>query len=158
MAKHKFTTGNKFGGRSPGRPRVSDEVKAARKFTQPEFELAVSKIFFITMKDLQRLVNSQETPVMEALIARIALNGMKKGSTQELNYFIERFFGKVAENHNFTGNAHPDLVSYIQKINAEHARNEETNGSENKKSNKENDSKKASSKDGNKKDDFGDWC
>lgn len=151
-----FQKGNKYGGQSPGRPPVTEELKAARKFTQSEFEIAVSKIFFVSTQDLQRLMKAPTTPVMEALIARIALQGLKDGGTKELNYFVERFFGKVAENHNFTGNAHPDLVSYIEKINAEHARNEETNGSA--KENGKKDSKEKGNKSPKGKESFDDWC
>lgn len=115
---HRFPKGNKLG---KPRPRVTDEVKAARKFNASEFEVAVSKVFWVSVQDLRRLVDAPGTPVMEALIGRIALQGIKHGGTMELNYFVERFLGKVAENHNFTGNAHPDLVGYITKINEEHA-------------------------------------
>lgn len=156
MARPKFQKGNKFGGKSPGRPRISDEVRAARKFTQVEFDLAVSKIFFLRFDELKKLAVANSTTTMEGLIARIALKGMSKGSTHELNYFVERFFGKVAENHNFTGNAHPDLVSYIEKINAEHARNEETNGSGQEGSKK--DSKEKGNKSPKGKESVDDWC
>ncbi len=118
---HRFPKGHKFG---KGRPRVSDDVKAARKFNSSEFELAASKIFFINVKELIKLVQDEESTVMEAIIGRITLQGIKKGSTDELNYFVERFLGKVTENHNFTGNANPDLVKYIADVNRANAERE----------------------------------
>ncbi len=130
---HKFPKGHNFG---KGRPRVSDDVKAARKFNSSEFELAASKIFFISVKELVKLVGDQDSPVMEAIIGRITLQGIKNGTTDELNYFVERFMGKITENHNFTGNANPDLVRYIADINKSHAERELQDGK--KESKKEN--------------------
>lgn len=121
----KFPKGHKF---SKGRPRVSDDVKAARKFNSSEFELAASKIFFISVQDLVKLVGDGNTPVIEAIIGRITLQGIKNGSTDELNYFVERFMGKVTENHNFTGNANPDLVRYIAEVNKNNEEREALNG------------------------------
>lgn len=121
--KYQFPKGHKFGR---GRLPLTPDVKAARKFNQNEFELAVAKILFLSAKDLQRLVGAPGTTVIEAIIGRIILTGIQKGTTHELNYFVERFFGKVAENHNFTGNANPDLVNYIERVNREHSEREAT--------------------------------
>ena len=129
---YKFPKGHKFG---LGRPKVSDDVKAARKFNSSEFELAANKVFFMSVQDLfklfadgKKLFVDSETTVMEAIIGRIALKGLKDGSKDEINYFVERFMGKITENHNFTGNANPDLVRYIAEVNKSNAEREINSG------------------------------
>lgn len=115
--KPRFKPGNTYG---QGRPKISEEVKAARKFNSSEFELAVNRLFFLSVSELVSLVGDKSTPVMDALIGRIALNGIKFGKTDELNYFVERFMGKVSDNVNIQTGGHPSLVDYIAKINQEH--------------------------------------
>jgi hypothetical protein len=99
-----------------GRRAIPEEVKRARKLTSAEFELTVSKIISMTRKQLENLVADDESNALEQLVGTIWLKGIKDSSKTELNYFIERFLGKVAENHNFQGNFHTGLVDFIEQM------------------------------------------
>lgn len=101
-------------GNPKGRPPIPDDVKTARKLTQSEFEIICSKLFFMSVERMDEIIADERTPVMEALVARILSKGIKESSRVELNYFIERFLGKVTENHNFSGNLNSDLTAFIR--------------------------------------------
>ncbi len=96
-----------------GRPKIPDDVKAGRKLTDIEFERACGKILFMSVEKLEELIEDENTNVLEALVARILEKGIKESSRVELNYFIERFLGKVAENHNVQTNLNGDLTAWI---------------------------------------------
>jgi hypothetical protein len=100
-------------GNPAGRKPISDDVKIARKITQYEFERICSQLFFMSVRRLEEVVADDKTPVMKALVARILIKGIEESSRVELNYFIERFLGKVSENHNFTGNLNTGLADFI---------------------------------------------
>lgn len=121
----KFQKGNKLG---KGRPPIPPEVKAARKFNKSEFELSVNRIFFLSVDKLRELISKEglkTTTVMDAIIARIALKGIEKGTTDELNYFMERLVGKVADNLNVNDNSgHGALMAFIAGANKIHAQKE----------------------------------
>lgn len=108
-----FTGANDPRRHKEGRPKTPDDVKAARKLTQIEFEKAVSKIISMKRNALEKLVESQEANVFDQLIATIWLKGIKDSAKSELNYFVERFLGKVADNHNFQGNVHAGIVDWL---------------------------------------------
>lgn len=118
--------GKKFGGRDwvkgqSGNPKgskpIPEDVKEARRLSQIEFDRACGKIFFMSVEELTLLVNNKkQTNVLEALVGKILLKGINESSKSELNYFIERFLGKVAEQHNFSGNLNTGLVDLIEKM------------------------------------------
>lgn len=120
--------GRKTGGRDfkkgvvtnpKGRPKVSKELKEARKLTSTEFELVCGKLLFMDVEDIKKLIINENTPMMEAIIAKILHNALKDGAKAELNYFVERFLGKVPDNSNLnlTGNVNGGLVDLINAHN-----------------------------------------
>ena len=121
--------GKKTGGRNfkkghvanpKGRPPASPELKAARKLTNLEFERICTNFFNMSIAELKQICEDvKHTNVLEGLIGRVLYNGIQKNSQSELNYFIERFLGKVAETHNFNGNLNTGLVDLIQKLNSQ---------------------------------------
>jgi hypothetical protein len=104
-------------GNPKGREPLSPEVKRAREFNNAEFTKSVNRIISLRRGDLEKLVESRDENVLDQLIATIWLKGLKDSSKAELNYFVERFMGKVAENHNFSGNIHTGLVDFIAQLN-----------------------------------------
>lgn len=114
--------GRKTGGRDiqkgqvlnpKGRPKISQEVREARKLTQVEFEKACGKLLFMDVDGIKALVGDHKTPMIEAIIGKILLKAMNESSKVELNYFVERFLGKVAENTHITGNLNSTLTDFI---------------------------------------------
>ncbi len=100
-----------------GRKPIPPEVRRARELTAKEFQDAVSKIISMCRRDLEALVTSKESNVLDQLVATIWLKGIQDSSKQELNFFLERFLGKVAENHNFQGNFHTGIVEFLERMN-----------------------------------------
>lgn len=100
-------------GNPKGRPPIPEDVRAARKLTQVEFERICANLFNTSTKRLGEICRDPQTPVLTALIARILEKGIAESSRVELNYFIERFLGKVAENHNITSNVNGQLADFI---------------------------------------------
>lgn len=99
-----------------GRPRIPEDVKLARQMNQNDFTMAVNKIVSLRRNELDKLVSSPDANVLEQLIATIWLKGIKDSAKSELNFFVERFLGKVPENHNFSGNFHTGIVDYLQQL------------------------------------------
>lgn len=105
-------------GNPNGRPKLPEDIKAARKLTQTEFERICYDLMKMSTKGLSELVQDNKTPVLTALIARILEKGIHDSSKAELNYFVERFLGKVPEQANFTGNVNGSLADFIAARNA----------------------------------------
>ncbi len=100
-------------GNPDGRPKIPDDIKIARKLTAVEFERICGVLFSMSKRQLKDLIEDDNTPVLTALIATILEKGITESSRNELNYFIERFLGKVPEQANFTGSLNGGLVDFI---------------------------------------------
>lgn len=144
MAKGKKTGGRDF---QPGQvanpagfPKLTDEQKALRKLGQIEFEIAANKILFMTLTELEEHVENPETSVLEATIGKVLLKGHEDSEIKQLNYFVERFLGKVPDNVNVAGNLNTGLVEVFERM-AQGKRKELTHGKEetNKEDSEEND-------------------
>lgn len=103
-------------GNPGGKPPIPQDVKDAKKLTDTEFHRVCSKLLFNTVSNLKKVVENDQTQVLEALVARILHRGITQASKDELNYFVERFLGKVAESHNFTGNINTGLVELLEQL------------------------------------------
>lgn len=100
-------------GNPKGKPKIPEDVKAARKLTQIEFERICANLFNMSTTRLSEVIKDPHTPVLTALVARILEKGIHESSRVELNYFVERFLGKVPEQANFTGNLNGSLADFI---------------------------------------------
>lgn len=105
-------------GNPAGRTKISEDIKAARKLTAVEFERICYNLMCMSTGRLAELVKSEQTPVLTALVARILEKGIHDSSKAELNFFIERFLGKVPDQANFTGNVNGSLADFIAARNA----------------------------------------
>lgn len=105
-------------GNPAGRAKIPEDVKVARKLTQVEFERICYNLMCMSTGRLAELVKSERTPVLTALVARILEKGIHDSSKAELNFFIERFLGKVPDQANFTGNVNGSLADFIAARNA----------------------------------------
>lgn len=105
-------------GNPAGKPKTPDDIKVARKLTQVEFERICYNLMCMSTGRLAEVVKSEQTPVLTALVARILEKGIHDSSKAELNFFIERFLGKVPDQANFTGNVNGSLADFIAARNA----------------------------------------
>ena len=106
--KRKVPEGRRFkpgqSGNPNGRPPIPEDVKKARKLNQAEFERVVNDLIGMSVERLEQIAEAKSTPVLHALIARILLKGIDERSRTELNYFVERFLGKVPDQAVVNGN------------------------------------------------------
>ena len=100
-------------GNPKGKPPIPEDVKAARKLTAVEFERICANLFNMSSRRLSEVAKDPSTPVLTALIARILEKGLHESSRVELNYFIERFLGKVPDNQIIQGNLNGSLTDFI---------------------------------------------
>lgn len=105
-------------GNPAGRAKISEDIKVARKLTAVEFERICYNLMCMSTGRLAEVVKSEQTPVLTALVARILEKGIHDSSKAELNFFIERFLGKVPDQANFTGNVNGSLADFIAARNA----------------------------------------
>lgn len=115
--KRKMPIGRRFQPGQSGNPAGSKphppELKALRKFTKAEFETACGKLFFATVEQLEHVAKNPKAPVLEALVAKILQKGIVESSRVELNYFVERFLGKVPEESNFSGSLNGGIAAFL---------------------------------------------
>ncbi|CAB4169746.1 hypothetical protein UFOVP903_9 [uncultured Caudovirales phage] len=102
-------------GNPAGKPPLPEDVKAARKLTAVEFERICANLFTMSTRRLTEVAKNPSTPVLTALVARILEKGLHESSRVELNFFIERFLGKVPDNQIISGNLNGSLTDFIGK-------------------------------------------
>ena len=105
-------------GNPAGRPPMSPEMKIAKKLTQAQFAESVNKLMYMSLDKLADTIkDTRNTSVIDGIIARILYKALSESSKAELNYFIERFLGKVPENHNIVaGNMNTALVDFLNQF------------------------------------------
>lgn len=117
--KRKMPIGRRFQPGQSGNPKGGKphppELKALKKFTQAEFETACGKLFFATVEQLEFVAKNPKTPVLEALVAKILQKGIVESSRIELNYFVERFFGKIPEQTHVSGDMNSAIADWLAK-------------------------------------------
>lgn len=115
--KRKMPEGKRFkpgqSGNPKGRTPIPEDVKAARKLTSVEFDRAVGRLLFVSRERLEEIANDEKEPVLDSLVARILLKGIKESAKAELNYFVERALGKVPEGLNVSGNLNSSITEFI---------------------------------------------
>ena len=105
-------------GNPNGRPRVPEEVVAARKWDKKQVEQTLEKFLDWPLKDLAEHLNDKAIPVIEALIGKILIEGIKKGDHTRMDFLLNRLIGKVKDDVNITGNLsfHGQLVDFMARI------------------------------------------
>lgn len=95
-----FQKGNKMG---KGRPRVPDELKAARKITRTEVEATLTRFVSMPFNEIKGIVERKEGTMLELMVASIISKGLATGDQQRLNFLLDRLVGKT-----------PDRVESVQ--------------------------------------------
>lgn len=127
LEKYKWKKGQS--GNPKGRTPISEEMKKAKRLNQAQFALSVNKLMYMSLDQLADTIkDTKNTSVIDGLIARILYKGLTDSSRAELNYFIERFCGKVPDNVNLNGNFNGGLVDFLEQLN--NANEGETDGEE----------------------------
>ena len=79
----------------PGRKKIPEDIKAARKLTTFEFERVVRQFLDMPRDELEKKVTDKKAPVIESLVGMILLRGIKDGDQARLNFMLDRTIGPV---------------------------------------------------------------
>lgn len=121
MAKGFKTGGKNFkpgqSGNPKGCPKIPEEIKEARKLNKLKVEELLNKFLTWPIDELIKFASNKESPVLELLIARILLEGIKRGDQTRLEFLFQRLVGKVKEehDHNLKLNIHKQIVDFIDE-------------------------------------------
>lgn len=119
-------------GNPGGRPKLPEDVREARTFNKIECERVLNKFLTWPLEDLAAFVSDKKSPVLEALVARILLEGVKRGDHVRLEWVMQRLIGKVKEEIDLTtkGSLHFQVVNLINNIEKEVSNGEESSPKE----------------------------
>lgn len=100
-------------GNPAGKPPLPPEVKALKKLTQADFETYAVTYLRMSISELERLENTKTLTTLEGIIIKNLIKAVKEGSTSDLNFYLERMFGKVAQNLNVSTNLNQSITEFI---------------------------------------------
>lgn len=98
--KGKFKKGIPGG---PGRPKLDEFLKKARKLNQTEFITLLNDFICWTEEDLIRVTHNKHAPAFHKIVCMMIIKGIQSGELAHLNFILDRLIGKVKE--------HVDIVS-----------------------------------------------
>ena len=99
-------------GNPGGRPKVPEELKVARALTAEQFTELADLILKENLPELSKIAASSTESVLKAYVAKILVNGLRKGDYTALEWVLNRVIGKVADKREVTGKLTlEDLVS-----------------------------------------------
>jgi hypothetical protein len=101
MAVGRKTGGKNFKpgqcGNPSGRPKVPEDVKAARELNKAGVQLAASKLANMTVTQLRAMIQDPNTPVLEMMFGSVILKCITTGDSGRLELILNRTAGKVVE-------------------------------------------------------------
>lgn len=138
MAKGKKTGGGKdfaFGNPGgPGRPPTPPDILEAKKLTQAEFARITQKFMALSKAEMQVIAKDPSTPALDLMVLSIISKGINQGDDKRLNFFLDRFIGKVKEEINLNINTYSAITkSYSTELDAEQKRIETDSGDQSEK-------------------------
>jgi hypothetical protein len=80
-----FQPGNKLGGKPKG------------YLTKPQVNTTVGKLLKMSIKELEEVLNSKATPMLELCIASVILRSFKEGDAHRLEAMLSRSVGRIGE-------------------------------------------------------------
>lgn len=84
-------------GNPNGRPKLPDDIRQIRKVNKTEIERVMNKFLSMTKSEISQLVNDQDTPALEIMLASIIVKATTHGDHQRLNFILDRLVGKVKD-------------------------------------------------------------
>ncbi len=105
-------------GTSPnpgGRPPLCPELKAIKELTADEIKRTIAKYFRLPKRDVETILQHDELPAIDHLIASTICVAIKNGDISRAEYLFMRSLGKVTEKMEVI---HPEPV-VIERENGE---------------------------------------
>ena len=104
--------GKKTGGRdfkpgqapkSPGRPRIPEELKAIEPITQDSYKRILNKYTSMSREQLQAVIKEPSTPAIEIIVCSIIAKAMTGGDQSRLESLLNRAIGPVPKQLEVSG-------------------------------------------------------
>lgn len=92
--KTQFKPGNPGG---PGKAPLPPDVREARKLNQAEAVRLLNKFNTWSMDELVEFCKDGSNTVLEMMVARIMIKGIKDGTPTNLTFLFDRLIGKVKD-------------------------------------------------------------
>lgn len=104
MAKGKKTGGRNFeAGHNVGRPQLPGDIKGARQLNQIELERMLNDLIYKTPKELQHILDSNQSSALEGIVAKVIIEAGRTGDQFRLDFLLNRLVGKVTEKVQHSG-------------------------------------------------------
>lgn len=114
--KFKFKKG--VSGNPQGARLHNPVVRALKKVTLETYCEVIDLVLTNNIAELKALAEDPKTSALQVGIAVAFMKAIKQGDYGVIERIAERIIGKVAENHNFTGNFHSQLVDWVATRNS----------------------------------------
>lgn len=92
--KTQFKPGHAGG---PGKPKLPADVIEARKLNQAEAVRLLNRFNSFTQDELVAFCKDGSNKVLEMMVARLMLKGIKDGTPTNLTFLFDRLIGKVKD-------------------------------------------------------------
>ncbi len=111
MARGVKTGGRNFGPDNPpkGRPKVPEDLRAAREMVKADFELACATLLKGSRSELDKILTSPTATVTQLVVANILEKTISGGDNGRFNFILDRMIGKVKDE---VLNTHQGTVTY----------------------------------------------
>jgi hypothetical protein len=84
-------------GNPNGRPKDPPDIKEAKKLTTHEMIRILNKFNHWTIAQLKEFCLNENNTVLEMMVARIMIKGIKDGTPTNLTFLFDRLIGKVKD-------------------------------------------------------------
>jgi hypothetical protein len=84
-------------GNPGGMPATAPDIKEIRKLNQAEAVRLLNKFNSWSMDELVAFCKDGSNTVLEMMVARIMIKGIKDGTPTNLNFLFDRLIGKVKD-------------------------------------------------------------
>lgn len=81
----------------PGRPKLGEDLKEARRLNQAEFISILNQYITWTPSKLRKKAENSSTIALHVIVCRLVANAAKNGDLPRLNFILDRLIGKVKE-------------------------------------------------------------
>ena len=113
LAQYKWTPGK--GG--PGRPPMSDDEKALRRFTRDHVGEVINKLMELTDSEITLLFSDPSVPQFEKLVAKVMLTARQDGNFSPIDSLLDRCIGRVPQKTEHSGPEGAPLVPPVINYN-----------------------------------------
>lgn len=111
-----FLPGNKFGGNSPGRSRLPEDLRNVRKIGKDELKARVQRLLRFTPAQVKQVLEDPATDCFDNIICNIIIKACAFGDPTRLNWFMSLLIPK----EQLEGGKESDLedfkVEYMRNI------------------------------------------